>query len=86
MLISKKYEKAMIIISILGNISFYVQALKTFSIKDATSLSLSSNIISFVTISLWLIYGISIKNTPLIVGNSLGFIGSILVIVGIFIY
>lgn len=78
---NKNIEKFMILISIIGNFAFYVQAFKTYYYKDAASLSFISYLISFVTITLWLSYGIYIKNIPLIIGNILGFIGSLIILI-----
>ncbi len=74
------------IIGPLGNLMFYIQAYKIFSTQSAVSISIPAFIMSVIGLSSWLIYGVILKNTPLIVANMFGVVGAILVILGTFIY
>ncbi len=80
------YEKYMSIIGSLANIMFYLQAYKIFVLKSAQSVSGPGFFISVVGMGSWLLYGILLKNKPLIIGNLVGFIGAILTVIGILKY
>ena len=54
--------------------SFLPQAIKTIKTKKAGDLSLSMYIIITIGVILWIIYGILIKDLPLIVANIITFI------------
>ena len=80
------YEKYMSIIGSIANIMFYLQAYKIFISKSAQSVSGPGFLISIIGISSWLLYGILLKNKPLIIGNGFGLIGAILTLLGILKY
>jgi MtN3 and saliva related transmembrane protein len=82
----KFYEKYMTVVGTVGNFMFYVQAHKIFTCKSAASVSLPAFTISAVALSSWLLYGILIKNTPIIIANIVGFIGALLVLVAIILH
>jgi len=86
MLSFKLYENYMKIMGPLGNLMFYMQAYKIFTTKNAVSISLLGFTFSFVALSSWLIYGIFLKNKPLIVSNLVGVVGTILVLIFTIIY
>ncbi len=82
----KFYEKYMNFIGPLGNIMFYLQAYKIFATKSAHDISGIGFGISLVGLSSWLLYGLLLKNQPLILANLVGVIGVILTIIGTLIY
>jgi MtN3 and saliva related transmembrane protein len=82
----KFYEKYMSIIGPIGNLMFFVQAYKIFNTKSAESISISAFSISIVGLSSWLIYGLLIKNKPLILANLVGVVGAFLVLTGTLVY
>jgi len=82
----KYYEKYMNLIGPIGNFMFFIQAYKIFSTQSASSISISAFSLSLVGLSSWLLYGIFIKNMPLIIANLVGVIGAILVLTGTLIY
>ncbi len=80
------FENYMKIIGPLGNLFFYFQAYNIFSLKNSGSVSLSAFIISLVGLTSWLLYGVYLKNKPLILSNCIGLIGAVLVIAGVVVY
>lgn len=74
------------IIGPVGNLMFYIQAYKIFLNKCATSISPLAFSISVVGLSSWLLYGIILKNKPLIIANLFGVIGAVLVLIGTVLY
>lgn len=80
------YEKYICIIGPIGNSMFYLQAYKIFINKSAASVSFLGFLISVIALSSWLIYGILLKNKPLIIANIFGVVGALLVLVEIVIY
>lgn len=76
----------MIFIGVLGQILYYAQAYKIFSSKSAADLSIVGFIAGFVSVSSWLIYGIILRDRPLILANIVACIGAITVVVGIIMY
>lgn len=82
----KFYENYMKLIGPLGNLMFYMQAYKIFTTKTAVSISVEGFLLSLVALSSWLLYGIFLKNKPLIIANMVGTIGATLVLVGTLIY
>jgi MtN3 and saliva related transmembrane protein len=56
---------------ILTTISFLPQVIKTLKLKETKDLALWTYIILFFGILSWLIYGLIIKDLPLIIANSL---------------
>jgi MtN3 and saliva related transmembrane protein len=82
----KYYEKYMTVIGTVGNFMFYMQAYKIFACKCASSVSLPAFTISAIGLSSWLLYGIFLKNAPIIVANIVGLVGALLVLLAIMIY
>lgn len=82
----KYYEKYMSVIGPVGNLMFFMQAYKIFTSHSATSISFSAFSLSMLGLSSWLLYGIMLKNIPLILANLVGVIGAILVLAGTIIY
>lgn len=65
--------------AVLGTICWIPQVIKVWQTRQTKDLSLITNLMIFVTMSLWLIYGIAIGSVPLIAANviSVLFVGSI---------
>ena len=55
----------------LTTLSFVPQALQVIKTKDTQSISLHMYIIFMAGVVLWLYYGISIQNLPMIIANSI---------------
>ena len=65
----------------LTTISYIPQVIKVMRSKSTEDLSLATFLLLFLGLSLWLVYGILLKNAPLIVANiiTLFFISMILI-------
>jgi MtN3 and saliva related transmembrane protein len=63
-----------LIAGILTTISFLPQVIKILKTKDTTSISLLMYIIFTTGVFLWLIYGILVKDYPVIIANFITFI------------
>ncbi len=60
--------------AVFSTINQLPQAIKTISTKDTYSLSLWMYSLVWIATSLWLIYGLLLKDTPLILSNSVAII------------
>ncbi len=60
--------------SLLSVLNQFPQAIKVFRSQDTQSISLAMYCIVVVAISLWLVYGILLKDLPLISANALSLI------------
>jgi MtN3 and saliva related transmembrane protein len=63
-----------------------VQAYKIFKRKSAKDISVIAYTILAIGAIIWVLYGIEITNLPLIISNSIGTAGVLLVILGYFLY
>ncbi|MCE8521603.1 hypothetical protein KBY24_10565 [Ruegeria pomeroyi] len=54
----------------LGTICWVPQAWKAWSSRNTAGLSLPSNLLFLMTVSLWLLYGLMVGDLPLIVANA----------------
>jgi MtN3 and saliva related transmembrane protein len=70
----------------LGQSMHYIQAWKIFTTKSAEDISLTAYIICLILLIHWLIYGIITKDKVIITAETLGIIGTTLVIAGTIIY
>jgi MtN3 and saliva related transmembrane protein len=64
----------------------YPQAYKIYKTKSSKDISLLTYIILVIGGLIWLLYGISIRNFPIIITYSFGTFSSFLVLIGIFKY
>ena len=80
------YEWYMMAMGIIGQILYYAQAVKIFYTQAAKDVPLLGFLLGFVAVSSWLLYGVLIKNRPLIYANAVAVIGAFLVLVGILMY
>ena len=63
-----------------------LQALKIFRTKSAHDIAPSAFIILTIGAFIWIIYGLAIRDIPIIISNSLGFTFTLIVLLGYFIY
>lgn len=80
------YEKYMSFIGVVTNVMFYLQAYKIFINKSAKDVSGVGFLLSFVGLFSWLVYGILLKNKPLIIANVFGTIGALVTLIGVIKY
>ena len=83
----------MSILSVLATISGalmgssnFPQAYKIFKRKKAADISIITYLILLIGTIIWVIYGIDIKNTAIIIANALGTIAVVLVSIGWILY
>lgn len=84
--IKNLYKYYMIFIGIAGQLVFYAQAYKIFTTCSATDVSKIGFIAGFISVTSWFIYGMLLKDKPLIVANAFAMIGAVLVLIGIGLY
>ncbi len=82
----KYYAKFMIIMGTIGQSIFYLQAYKIFIQKNASNVSLEGFIISFFSLTGWLVYGLLIHDKVLVIVNIIGVAGAVGVILAILKY
>jgi MtN3 and saliva related transmembrane protein len=64
----------------LGGISLFPQLLKVLQTKSTKDISLGMIIIFSSSIFLWLVYGILMENSPIIIANFFGFIQALIIL------
>ena len=84
--IRRCYSIYMIFIGIFGQLVFFAQAYKIFTTQHATDVSIIGFTAGLVSVTSWLIYGIMLKDRPLIIANSVACLGALAALVGIIIY
>lgn len=67
--------------AILSTVSFLPQVLQAYKTKHTKDISLATFIILFIGVVLWLIYGILIKATPVILANAATSILTLIILV-----
>jgi MtN3 and saliva related transmembrane protein len=82
----RHYERYMLAMGMIGQVLYFAQAVKIFYTQAAKDVSLLGFTLGFVSVSSWLVYGILIKNRPLVFANIVAVIGALLVLVGILMY
>lgn len=65
---------------------YYPQAIKILKRKSAKDVSLITYLIFTPGVIIWAIYGISMKNLPLILSNSMNLVGCLFVLIAYSIY
>ncbi len=73
------------ILGSLMSLSYWPQIFKIYKRKSIADISILMYLIFFPGVTVWLMYGISMNNLPLIIANALGLIG-VAVIIGQYIY
>jgi MtN3 and saliva related transmembrane protein len=74
------YEKYMMAMGIVGQLLFYLQALKIYQTRSAEDISMSGFLVALFSLSSWLIYGVILNNRVLVFVNVVGCFGALLVI------
>ena len=74
------------IVGVSMSFGYFVQTFKIFHRKSAKDVSLTTYLIFTFGVAVWLAYGISITDWPLIICNIVAIIGSLSVVVGWLIY
>jgi len=64
-----------------GGISLFPQVLKVLKTKSTKDISREMILILACSILLWLVYGILLKNIPIIIANSFGLIQALIILV-----
>lgn len=57
--------------AILTTVCWLPQAVRVVRYKDTRAISLTTNIVFTIGITLWMIYGIALDNWPLIIANAI---------------
>lgn len=70
----------------LSGIANFPQVLKIFKRKSAKDISIITYTFLFIGAIIWILYGIEIKNFPIIITNIFGGINLGLVVIGWFLY
>ena len=84
--VRKFYSGYMLFIGVFGQLMYYAQAYKIFAAKDAGGVSLFGFCVGFIGVTSWFLYGVMLKDTPLIVANVIAMLGALAVVVGILLY
>ena len=74
------------IFGVVNGFANFPQIYKIFKTKKAGDLSVLTYIILTVGTIVWILYGIEIKNTPILIMNGLALFEFILIIIGMFLY
>lgn len=74
------------IIGVISQSGYYDQAFKIIKNKSSRNVSLITFLLYTILLVLWVIYGIMISNTPIIICNSLGTIGCLITIISYLAY
>jgi MtN3 and saliva related transmembrane protein len=80
------FRNYMIFIGIFGQLMFFAQAYKIYKTKSVIDVSLLGFSVGLLSVTSWMVYGILIHDTPLIVGNAVATVGALSVVIGILIY
>lgn len=76
----------MLLIAMLGQLLYYIQAWKIFYTKSAGDISLTAYAISLIALIHWVTYGFMIQDQIVIKSGSVGIIGAMIVVLGIMLY
>ena len=83
----KKYLGVyMLLVAIMGQLLYYIQAWKIFYTQSAEDISLAAYSVSCIALIHWIIYGFIIQDKIIIRSVSIGIIGAIIVIIGVIRY
>jgi MtN3 and saliva related transmembrane protein len=80
------YARYMIFIGTFGQFVFYSQFYTIIQNKSAQDVSLFGFFCGFISVASWLIYGVMLRDRPLILANTVATIGALLTIVAILMY
>jgi uncharacterized protein with PQ loop repeat len=80
------FEKYMIIVCIIGQLTYYMQAYKIFRYKITKGVSLLGFCSGLISNASWAVYGFLIHNRILMYSSAAAAIGAILVLIGLAIH
>lgn len=83
---NKWYERYMIFIGVFGQGVFYSQFYTILQNKSAQDVSLFGFTCGFISVFSWLVYGLMLRDKPLIIANTIATLGALLVLMAILIY
>ncbi len=78
-----------VLVTISGTImgfSFFPQAYRIFKRRSAEDISILTYLVLLIGAIIWIVYGIEIKDSPLIIANSAGVLNILLVVIGCILY
>jgi len=76
----------MVFIGVFGQLVYFAQAFKIFTTKSVADLSLFGFTTGLIAVSSWLVYGLVLKDIPLIIANVVACIGALACVAGILIF
>ena len=79
-------EVLVIIFGTIMSLAYIPQALKIIKNKSSKNISLFTFIVLWIGVIIWLLYGLSISNLPVIIANAVGLLGISFVIICYVIY
>ncbi len=62
------------------------QAIKIFQRKSAADVAVLTYIVITLGAIVWIVYGVSIGSLPLIISNTIGFVITVIILIGCFMY
>lgn len=74
------------VVGVLLGLANVPQAYKIFKSKSAKDISLASFLIIEFGSLVWVLYGLEIKNYPIVIPNILGLVSTTFVLIGYFLY
>ena len=74
------------IAGVVMSLGYYPQAIKIIKRKSARDVSPTTYLMFFPGIIIWLIYGISLNDFPLIIANTVALIGCVFVLTSYFLF
>jgi MtN3 and saliva related transmembrane protein len=80
------YEKYMMLVGVLGQSVFYVQAFHIFHHESASDVSFLAFSLGLISVASWFIYGVLLKNSVLIIANAVAIVGASSVLIAILMY
>jgi MtN3 and saliva related transmembrane protein len=80
------YAYYMSFIGVVGQLVFFAQGVKIFQTKSAKDVSILAFVFGLISVTSWFIYGLVIKDRPLVISNFVAIVGAIFVLAGIYFY
>ncbi len=80
------YRKYMLVVGMVGNVFFFVQAWHIFRNQSADDVNLLAFVIALWAVSSWFGYGVVKRDAVLIAANVVGVTGAAMVVVGKLMY
>lgn len=76
----------MTVVGVLGQLLFYSEFVTILNNQSARDVSLFGFVCGFISVSSWFVYGLLLKDKPLIITGVVATIGATLTIIAILIY